>query len=114
MYAIRSYYDYDFGRGRLEPYSTQFNEKGRQQDAANWFRVNPHRLHLGIVGLELSERVTPTDFTDIHQTLDMWKGVIHSSYKIAGVPYEVETAVHPKADLIAARITSTGHRNNFV
>lgn len=101
--------NYDFGRGRLEPYSTQFNEKGRQQDAANWFRVNPHRLHLGIVGLELSERVTPTDFTDIHQTLDMWKGVIRSSYKITGVPYEVETAVHPKADLIAARITSTGH-----
>ena len=71
----------DFGRGRLEPHSTQFNEKVVNKDAANWFRVNPHRLHLGIVGLELSERVTPTDFTDIHQTLDMWKGVIHSSYK---------------------------------
>ena len=42
--------DYNF-RGWDEPYAVQFNEPGRSQDAANYFRVNPHRLHLGYVGL---------------------------------------------------------------
>ncbi|WP_321333208.1 hypothetical protein [uncultured Bacteroides sp.] len=101
--------NYDFGHGHVEPYSTQFNEKGRQQDAANWFRINPHRLHLGMVGLELNNNITSAQFSDIHQTLDLWRGVICSSYKISRVPYKVETTVHPKADMIAARITSKGH-----
>ncbi|WP_394707655.1 hypothetical protein [uncultured Bacteroides sp.] len=101
--------NYDFGRGRMEPYSVQFNEKGRSHDAANWFRANPHRLHLGVVGLELSDSITPQEFTDIHQSLDLWKGVIHSSYKIATVTYEVETTVDPEMDMIAARIISTEH-----
>ena len=48
--------EYDFGRGHKEVYACQFKEEGRQKDASNWLRVNPHRLHLGIVGLEL-ERV---------------------------------------------------------
>ena len=41
--------EYDFGRGKKELYATKFKEEGRQQDAANWFRVNPHRLHLGFL-----------------------------------------------------------------
>ena len=28
--------DYDFGRGRTEPYSVQFNEAGRPKRAADW------------------------------------------------------------------------------
>ena len=64
-----AYRDYDFGRGRMEPYSVQFNDPGRQQDAANWLRINPHRLHLGVVGFELPTTITFDDFTDIEQTL---------------------------------------------
>ncbi|MBP1612704.1 MAG: hypothetical protein H6Q13_152 [Bacteroidetes bacterium] len=106
--------DYDFGRGRMEPYSVEFKEDGRNKDASNWLRANPHRLHLGIVGLELAEGITPAKFTNIHQTLDMWQGVIRSSYKISGVSYKVETAVHPHADMIAARVTSNGNKDiNF-
>ena len=44
--------DYDFGRGRAEPYSCQFPE-GRRHDAADYMRANPHRLHLGAVGFEI-------------------------------------------------------------
>lgn len=98
--------DYDFGRGKLEPYSVQFNEPGRQQDAGNWYRVNPHRLHLGVVGLELGENTTPTDFTDINQTLDMWNGVVQSSFKVNGVDYKVQTACHPELDMIASRVST--------
>ena len=42
--------DYNF-RGTEEPYAVQFNDPGRAQDAANYFRINPHRLHLGYIGL---------------------------------------------------------------
>ena len=37
---------YNF-RGKEELYAVQFNEKGRPQAAADYFRINPHRLHLG-------------------------------------------------------------------
>ena len=61
--------EYDFGRGHKELYACQFKEDGRQKEASNWFRVNPHRLHLGIVGLELGDSVKISDITDIAQTL---------------------------------------------
>lgn len=96
--------DYDFGRGRTEPYSVQFNDPGRQQDAANWLRVNPHRLHLGVIGLELPSTTTMDDFTNIKQTLLLGSGIIESSYTLLGVPVKVQTVCHPERDLVAARI----------
>ena len=44
--------NYNF-RGKEEPYAVQFNDDERQKDAANWFRANPHRLHLGIIGFDI-------------------------------------------------------------
>lgn len=101
--------EYDFGRGKKELYSTQFNEAGRQKEAANWFRVNPHRLHLGIIGFELDEDASPERFTEINQTLDLWKGVINSRFKLNGVPFSVQTMCHPTRDMIAAHIESKAH-----
>ncbi len=96
--------DYDFGRGKLEPYAVQFNEPGRQQAAADWYRVNPHRLHLGIVGLELANDPAPTALNEVDQQLDLWRGVITSSFRVEGHAYQVETACHPETDLIASRL----------
>lgn len=101
--------NYDFGRGRKEPYSVQFNEPGRQKEAAGWFRANPHRLHLGIVGLELGQDVNPADITDIHQTLDMWKGQINSHFSLEGNTFDIQTVCHPKLDMISARVISKMH-----
>lgn len=97
---------YDFGRGHVEPYSTQFKEEGRQKEAANWFRVNPHRLHLGIIGFELNPDVTPDDFKDMKQELDLWNGCIRSHYVLEGSPVEVSTVCHPNQDMVAAKVTS--------
>ena len=99
--------EYDFGRGRRELYSVQFDEKGRQQDAADWFRASPHRLHLGVIGLELDEATGTEAFTDIQQTLELERGVIRSSYKLNGSPVEVAVSVHPKVDMFSAQINST-------
>lgn len=99
-----AYRDYDFGRGRMEPYSVQFNDPGRQQDAANWLRINPHRLHLGVMGFELPETVTFDDFSDMTQTLLLGSGIIDSRYTLQGVPVHVQTVCHPERDLLSARI----------
>ncbi len=101
--------NYDFGRGKQEPYATQFNEPGRQKEASNWFRINPHRLHLGIVGFELGKEVKSADITNIKQELNLWKGFINSSFNLNGKSVEVQTACHPHKDMIAAKIHSTLH-----
>lgn len=101
--------NYNF-RGWEEPYSVQFKEPGRQQEASNYFRANMHRLHLGYIGLELSKvngnAVTPQDITDINQKQDLWNGIINSTYKVNGTPVSVKTAVHPDKDCISATLKS--------
>lgn len=97
--------DYDFGRGKLESYSVQFNEDGRQKEAADWHRINPHRLHLGIVGLELNN-TNISDIQNINQVLDMWNGVITSNFKIKDSFYNVKTTCHPSKDMIAVQVKS--------
>jgi len=82
----------------------------RSTPAVNWLRANPHRLHLGRLGLELKQAdgspAAPDDLTDIQQQLDLWSGILTSTFKFAGQPAEVRTACHPQRDLIAARIYS--------
>lgn len=94
---------YDFGRGRQEPYSVQIKGTGRGHDASEYFRINPHRLHLGAIGFD---GVTPGNVTNIDQTLDLWNGAIKSSYKLNGKPVSVTTTCHPQLDMVAATISN--------
>ena len=101
--------NYDF-HGRKVPYATQWEAPGRKQDAANYFRQNPHRLHLGIVGLDFFHKdgssVAAEEVSSVNQTLNPWNGEIHSSFKIAGTLVEVITYGHQDLDLISAKISS--------
>jgi len=97
---------YDFGHGHPELYSTQLKEPARGKDACDWFRVNPHRLHLGVIGFDGVEK---SQLSDINQTLDMWAGTIASEFKVNGSPVKVLTACHPDRDMISAEITSAAH-----
>jgi hypothetical protein len=101
--------NYNF-RGWDEPYAVQFNERGRQQKAADWFRVNPHRLHLGNIGFELAnangEKAKPADLKNVNQTLKLWDGTVHSSFELNGVEVNVQTACHPQQDMVAAYVSS--------
>lgn len=94
---------YDFGRGHEELYACQFRFPPRQYEATEYFRINPHRLHLGAIGfagLELQ------DIKDIDQTLDMWDGVLRSSFTTGGQKVQVETSCDPDKDMVAASITT--------
>lgn len=101
--------EFDFGRGHKELYACQFKEEGRQKGASEWFRVNPHRLHLGIVGLELGDSVKASDITDIQQTLDLMHGQIVSHFTLNGNVFNVQTVCHPKQDIISATVTNAAH-----
>lgn len=101
--------NYNF-RGWEEPYAVQFNEPGRQQDAANYFRVNPHRLHLGYIGLELTnqngELIKSDQIKGIQQELQLWEGIIDSRFALGADSARVKTAVHPGKDRLAVAIQS--------
>ncbi len=94
----------DFGRGRKELYSAQFSTPGRQHDASEWLRVNPHRLHLGTVGLALSN---PSEVKNINETLDMWNGAIDSRFTYGKDNYHVQTVCAPDGGRIASLIESS-------
>ncbi|MDE6741140.1 MAG: hypothetical protein K2J58_02290 [Muribaculaceae bacterium] len=97
--------EYDFGRGRQELYSVQFKDDPRKKAAADYYRVNPHRLHLGALGFH---GITPESLTDLDQTLDMWNGVINSRFTSDGKKASVKTSVDPNLDLVAAEINDEG------
>lgn len=103
-----AFQEFDFGHGHKEIYSTQSRTPGRHHDASEWYRINPHRLHLGCVGLEVPG-ATPADFSNIRQELDLWSGIINSSYTLKGVNYIVRTSCAPHNDAIGLNIkTSKG------
>ena len=94
----------DFGRGHEEIYAIQHRQPGRGMDATNWYRENPHRLHLGYVGFD---GVTPGQIDAIDQTLDLWTGTLRSHFALDGTPVEVETLCAPDADRIAVQVATT-------
>jgi len=103
--------DYKFknynSHGRLVGYATD----ARGQEALyDWLRKNPHRMHLGRIGLLLKQsNGTPAaarDITAIHQTLDLWSGVLDSQFRFVDQPVHVQTCCHPEIDALAVRIES--------
>lgn len=101
---------------RLKPYETYGRTVGYatdgsgQEEAFHWLRQNPHRLQLGLIGLtmwsESGERVRIEDLQAAEQTLDLWSGVLRSSFKVDGIPVMVSTCCHPYKDQLSVRIES--------
>lgn len=100
-----SYKMFDFGHGHRELYATEYKEKGRARDAAIWYRSNPHRLHLGCIGLEV-EGLKPSDIKRPRQKLDMWTGQITSTFTVNRSTYTVTTVCHPVHDLVSGQVSS--------
>ena len=96
--------DYDF-RGKPEPYAIQYKEPERNKEASDWYRVNPHRIHLGYMGLE-TNGLTPEQIAGVKQTTDLWNGRISSTFTIAGQPVAVETVCSPSQDMVATTVSS--------
>jgi protein-glucosylgalactosylhydroxylysine glucosidase len=101
---------------RLVPYDTHGRQVGYatssegQNVLYNWLRENPHRLHMGQIGLKITleegREVEVREIKSINQRLDLWSGRMESSFTVQGKPVLVKTAVHPYLDLLAVTIES--------
>jgi len=76
--------------------------------AGQYFRMNPHPVPLGQISLvgENDKALEVSMIQNIHQKLDLWKGLIKSEYEINGQPVIVETVCHPELSLVAFKIKS--------
>lgn len=101
---------------RLAQYDTHGRQVGYQTSSQgqtelfNWLRENPHRLHLGQISFCLNGRerkIQPSDVSEAHQVLDLWRGILTSKFKLEGESVIVQTAVHPRLDLVAVAIESS-------
>ena len=110
--AAESEKAFDFGHGHQEVYAVEYKkaEDGRHKDATEYFRVNPHRLNLGTIGLNLKDAsgkaISLQALSSIRQEQKLWDGEIESSFTADGEKVEVTTGVHPTKDALYARIVS--------
>ena len=117
-FRLEETYQYFNVEGRQVPYAVRWKEPVRKQDAANYFRENPHHLQLGGVGLELlkseNSQVDPKEIQGINQHLDLWKGLISSSFLLGEERIDVQTCCHPERDMIGLKITSEGLKKGLI
>ena len=101
---------FDLGHGHQEVYAVEYkkDEDGRHKEATTYFRVNPHRLNLSTIGLELKDaegkQIPLKSLTNIRQEQRLWDGEIVSDFTADGEPVEVMSGVHPQKDAFFARI----------
>lgn len=97
-------------RNHKEIYAVEYKKGGRQQDATQYFRINPHRLNLGNIGLQMkNDDGTPVqidDITAIDQQLKLYDGTIESTFSIKGHKVEVMTSVMQDRDATIYRVKS--------
>ncbi len=109
-YRLEESYEYYPVEDRQVPYAVQLNEPLRKKNAGNYFRQNPHRLHLGIIGFELysnsGSAVKTNEITQISQKLNLWEGAIKSSFRVENNIVTTKTICHPEKDLIGTTIKS--------
>jgi len=102
----------DLGHGHPEIYAVEYRkaEDGRHKQATEYFRANPHRLNLGVIGLSLKDAnaqpVALQSLTDIRQELKLYDGTIESSFKADGQQVNVITAALQQQDAVIYRIKS--------
>ncbi|WP_457950959.1 hypothetical protein ACTAQI_01160 [Pseudarthrobacter sp. alpha12b] len=87
--------------------------------AETWLRANPHRLDLGRIGFALvqdgtSRTISSGELSDTRQTLDLWTGIVTSTFTIAGHPAAVTTSCHPDRDELGVRVESAALRDGLI
>jgi hypothetical protein len=103
--------------GRKVPYASDKEYKKEYSPAASWLRANPHRLHLGQIGLHITKADGSSakieDLVNTSQTLDLWMGLLSSQFEIQEQKFKVLTVCHPERDILVVRI-ETGFKGWMV
>ena len=81
-----------------------------QPELSSWLEGNPHRFNLGRIGFLLLKsdgtRANIKDLNDTRQEVDMWNGIIYSSFTFEGHSVKVKTSCHPSSDIIGVSVES--------
>jgi len=81
-----------------------------QPELSEWLAANPHPVNLGRIGLHLTHSDgSLADISKIEnttQSLDLWTGIITSSFVFDRCQVVVKTACHPQNDEIGIEINS--------
>lgn len=81
-----------------------------QPELSQWLAANPHPINLGRIGLSLTYKdgalATLDDIKKSQQRLNLWTGIITSTFVFDNEMVEVKTACHPKLDEIGIEIKS--------
>ena len=99
---------YKKGDGKvIFPYTP---DGGPASPAAQYLRGNPQKFGLGRIGLEMTgadgKKVEIGDLQKIEQTVDLWTGIVSSSFEVDGVPVHVKSAVYGTRDEVGFVIES--------
>jgi len=109
----RSYSPDQFKREIFETHGKKVgymtSSKG-QEEIYHWLRQNPHRLHLGQIGLDIRKEdfspATAEDIENPRHTLDLWSGLMESTFTVQGYRIETKTCCHPGKDVLAFKVKS--------
>ncbi len=81
-----------------------------QPELSSWLAGNPHLYNLGRIGFLLLKsdgtRAEMSDLKNPHQEIDLWNGIIYSSFELEGKPVNVETACAQTSDVIGVSVMS--------
>ena len=81
--------------------------------AGSWLNANPQRIDLGRIGLELRDspgsepETDPAALSHTSQSLDLWAGLIESTFRYQDALVRIETVAAPDAAIVAFRVHST-------
>ncbi|KAI1214428.1 Six-hairpin glycosidase-like protein [Annulohypoxylon truncatum] len=76
-------------------------------EVSQWLISNPNRINLGRIGLRYhGATLTASDITDGVQELNLWNGVIASTFQVAGKTVTVTTQGDFESDAVAFHIES--------
>jgi hypothetical protein len=74
---------------------------------SQWLIANPNRINLGRIGLKYRDAsLSASSITEPLQELDLWNGVITSSFRVDGSPVKVTTQGDFESDSVAFQVDS--------
>jgi hypothetical protein len=99
--------DYDGVLWKTHGRDVRYDMPNNDRELSQWLIANPNRINLGRIGLHFTHHNTSEgDLGECRQVLDLWMGIVHSSFEFAGSKVSVETFVESTRDTISISIDS--------
>ena len=91
----------------------QIKKPERTRRAVDYLRANPHRLHLGTIGFDISDA---SKISGIEQNLDLWTGKIDSKFEYGVMKSMGDTAAYAGVPIVTGdtKVMGAGELDKMV